>query len=106
MSQHSDDEQKTQMAFDSAGDDAVGTSENPADHPEPGPLPDADRPASYEDEAGADFPDEEREVVISDGDAVAGNPASAGPAEPELPDDVGPDAVPPGNAGSNEYDKE
>lgn len=43
---------------------------------------------------------------VSDGDAVAGNPDSASPAEPDLPEDVGPDAVPPANAESNEYDKD
>lgn len=43
---------------------------------------------------------------ISDGDAVAGNPDSATEAEPDLPEDVGPDAVPPANAASNEYDKD
>ena len=95
-----------QMAVDSTGDDAVGTTENPADHPEPGPVPDEERPASYDEEPGADFPDGERPVPISDGDAVAGNPDSASAAEPDLPSDVGPNAVPPGNAESNEYDKE
>lgn len=70
--------QDTQMAVDSSGESAVGTTEDPADRPEP----------------------------ISDGDAVAGNPDSASGAEPDLPSDVGPDAVPPGNAESNEYDKE
>lgn len=98
--------QDTQMAVDSSGEDAVGTTENPADRPEPGPVPDEERPASYEDEPGADYPDGERPVPISDGDAVAGNPASADPSQPDLPSDVGPDAVPPGNAESNEYGKE
>lgn len=102
--------QDTQMAVDSAGEDAVGTTQDPADHPQP--VSDADRPASYADEPGADYPDEERTVPdeeiptpISDGDAIAGNPDSASDAEPDLPTDVGPDAVPPGNAESNEYDK-
>jgi hypothetical protein len=103
MSEQQDPED-IQMAVDSTGDDAVGTTQDPADHP--APVPDEERPASYADEPGADFPDEERAVPISDGDAVAGNPDSASSAEPDLPYDVGPDAVPPGNAESNEYDKE
>lgn len=68
----------TQMAVDSSGEDAVGTTEDPADRPEP----------------------------VSDGDAVAGNPASGSSSQPDLPEDVGPDAVPPRHAESNEYDKE
>jgi hypothetical protein len=94
-----------QMAIESSGDDAVGTSEDPSKHPEP--VPDEERPASYADEAGGSaYPDEERPVPISDGDAVAGNPASGDPGQPDLPEDVGPDAVPPRNAETNEYDKE
>lgn len=61
-----------QMAVDSAGDDAVGTTPYPDDRPKP--VPDEDRLADPDDEPGAAYPDEERPVPISDGDAVAGNP--------------------------------
>ena len=99
--------QDTQMAVDSAGEDAVGTTEDPADRPEPGPVPDEERPAYYADEAGGSaYPDADRPVPISDGDAIAGNPTGGDAAQPDLPEDVGPDAVPPRNAETNEYDKE
>jgi hypothetical protein len=97
--------QDTQMAVDSSGEDAVGTTEDPADRPEP--VADEHRRAYYADEAGGSaYPDEERPVPISDGDAVAGNPDSGNPTQPDLPEDVGPNAVPPRNAETNEYDKE
>ncbi|MDO7868858.1 hypothetical protein [Nocardioides jiangxiensis] len=96
----------TQMAIESSGEDAVGTAEDPAKRPEP--VPDEDRPVDPADDGSGTAPDADRPVPepVSDGDAVAGNPDSASPAEPDLPADVGPDAVPPANAESNEYDKE
>lgn len=96
----------TQMLVESSGEDAVGTTEDPGKHPDP--VPDEERPVDPSDDGSGTAPDADRPVPepISDGDAVAGNPASADPSQPDLPTDVGPDAVPPRNAETNEYDKD